>query len=259
MPLPSKLRQLIGTAQFWSDYFLDETFGEPVAGLHDDPFVEFPLSPQYSLRIGYVQRPLEGGDFIQATDLELRQMDSGQDKCLAWYDSHCHPHSLRWEEADLIGRLLAQKDPDLPQPGIPFLLLLPYIASIEGSDHLLGLQLLNSALRSLGVFNERQIRYRLYRFACVPAESAWRRVHNYGWVCHFLGKFSWQGGGKTIHSIRRVPVGRQAIAPAFRLTNGTIAYATSSGSCPNARKDNQRKQRPNFCPGYPTASSCATS
>jgi hypothetical protein len=95
----------------------------------------------------------------------------------------------------------------LPHPGIPFLLLLRYVASIEGSDHLLGLRLLNSALRSLGVFNERQIRYRLSAFARAPADSEWRRAHPYGWVCHFLGKYFWQGGGDPVHSLRTVSAG----------------------------------------------------
>jgi hypothetical protein len=94
-------------------------------------------------------------------------------------------------------------------------MLLPYIASIEGSDHLLGLGLLNSALRSLGVFNERQIRYVLSTFNQAPAESEWRRVQPYGWVCHFLGKYSWQGGGRIIYSLRQVPAGTPGSWPRF--------------------------------------------
>ncbi len=205
MPLPSRLRQLVGTAAFWSDYLGDEVFGEPVTGLPDDPDLEFPLSPRHSLRLGYFWHASEGKDYIQATRLRFRQVDSGQDILLGWYDSHSHPHVLRWEEADLIGRLQALNDSELPHPGIPFLLLLPYIAPIEGSDHFLGLRLLNAALRSLGMFNDRQIRYRLSAFNKVPAVCEWRRVQPYGWVCHFLGKYSWQGGGQTIHSLRDVP------------------------------------------------------
>jgi hypothetical protein len=207
MPLPSRFRQLVGTAGFWSDYLGDDVFGEPVAGLPDDPYLELPLSPQHSLRIGYFWRASAGEDFIQATRLLLRQTDSDQDILLGWRqdDGHVHPHALRWEEADLIGRLQALRDPELPHPGIPFLLLLPYIASIDGSDHLLGLRLLNSALRFLGVFDERQIRYRLSVFNRAPADSEWRRVDPYGWVCHFLGKYLWEVGGRWIHSLRQVP------------------------------------------------------
>jgi hypothetical protein len=217
MPLSSKLRQLVGTPAFWSDYLGDEVFGEPVIGLPEDPYLELPLSPRHSLRIGYFWRAPEGRDYIEATRLQLRRTDSGQDILLGWRqdDGHVHPHALRWEEADLIGRLPAVKDPELPHPGIPFLLLLPYIAPLEGSDHLAGLRLLNAALRSLGVFNDRQIRYRLSTFNKVPAVCEWRRVQPYGWVCHFLGKYSWQGGGRTIHSLRHVPSGPPGDWPRF--------------------------------------------
>jgi hypothetical protein len=217
MPVPSRLRQLVGTARFWSDYLGDEVFGAPVTGLPDDRYLELPLSPHHSLRIGYFWRASKGEDFIEATRLLLRQTDSGQDILLGWMedDGHVHPHALRWEEADLIGRLQALRDPELPHPGMPFLLLLPYIASIEGSDHLLGLRLLNSALRSLGVFNERQIRYRLSTFNRVPAVCEWRRVHPHGWVCHFLGKYPWEGGGEMIHSLRQVPTGPPGNWPGF--------------------------------------------
>jgi hypothetical protein len=219
MPLPSGLRQLVRTAQFWSDYLGDEVFGEPAAGLPDDPYLELPLSPQHSLRIGYFWRASQGEDFIEATRLLLRQTERGRDILLGWRedDGHAHPHVLRWEEADLIGRLQALRDPELPHPGIPFLLLLPYIASIEGSDHLLGLRLLNSALRSLGVFNERQIRYRLSTFNRVPATSEWREVHPHGWVCHFLGKNFWEGGGRMTYSLRQVPTGAPGNTARFPL------------------------------------------
>jgi hypothetical protein len=192
-------------------------FGEPVAGLPDDPYLELPLSPQHTLRVGYFWRASKGKDFIQATRLLLPQTGSGQDILLGWRqdDGHVHPHALRWEEVDLIGRLQALRDLDLPHPGIPLPLLLPYVASIEGSDHLLGLRLLNSALRSLGVFNERQIRYRLATFNRVPAESEWRRVQPHGWVCDFLGKYSWQGGGRIINSWRQVPAGPPGNWPRF--------------------------------------------
>ena len=194
------------TAAFWSDYFGDGVFGEPVAGLPDDRYLDLPVSPGYSLRVGYFRRPEPGTAFVEATNLRLRK-DGGPDRLLGWYDSHFHPHALRWEEADLIGRAVALRDPDLPHPGVPFLLLVRYVASIEGSDHPLGLRLLNAALRSLGVFSDRQIQYRLSTFNMVPAESEWRHVPPYGWVCHFLGKYSWQGGGKSISSLRRVPQG----------------------------------------------------
>jgi hypothetical protein len=217
MTLPSRPRQLVNTARFWSDYLGDEVFGEPVTGLPDDPYLELSLSPQHSLRIGYFWRASNEEDFIEATRLLLRETDTGQDILLGWQqdDGHVHPHALRWEEADLIGRLQALRDPELPHPGIPFLLLLPYIASIEGSDYLLGLRLLNSALQSLGVFNERQIRYRLSTFNRVPALSEWRRVHPHGWVCHSLGNYSREGGGRVIYSLRQVPTGQPENWPRF--------------------------------------------
>jgi hypothetical protein len=114
---------------------------------------------------------------------------------------------LRWEEADLIGRLQALRNPDLPHPGVPFLLLVRYVAPIEGTDHVLGLRLLNRALRDLGLFTERQIRYRLSAFNRAPAESEWRRIRPYGWVCHSKGGDSLDGGGVPIYSFRVAPSG----------------------------------------------------
>src|SRR5262245_1458578 len=125
MPLPDRLRQLAGTARFWSDYLGDEVFGERVDGLPSDSHLELPLSQEHSLRIGYFWRASQGEDYISATDLRLRRIADGQDTLLGWRqdDGHVHPHALRWEELDLIGRLQAVSDPDLPHPGIPFLLL----------------------------------------------------------------------------------------------------------------------------------------
>jgi hypothetical protein len=183
-------------------------FGERVTGLPADPYLDLPLSPVYSLRIGYFWRASKSEEYVMATRLLLRHKDSGKDILLGWRqdDGHVHPHVLRWEEADLIGRLQALRDPELPHPGIPFLLLLPYIAPVEGSDHLLGLGLLNSALRSLGVFNERQIRYRLSTFDLVPADGEWRQVRPYGWVCYCtLAEDWWMRGDRMIHSLRQVP------------------------------------------------------
>lgn len=212
MPLPSGLQQLVGTARFWSDYFGDEVFGETVAALPDEPALELHLSPRHALRVGYAF-PVGGEHYLAATSLKLRRTDTGRDMLLGWHDAHHFPHVLRWEEADLIGRLQARRDPDLPHPGVPFLLLVPYVASIEGTDHLLGLRLMNRALRSLGVFTERQIQYRLSAFKRAPAECEWQRVPPYDWVCRPKGTDSWgvarvlsgRPGGKPVYSLRVPP------------------------------------------------------
>src|SRR5262249_1271621 len=158
----------------------------------------------------YFWRASKGEEYIKSTRLLLRHKDSGKDILLGWQqdDGHVHPHVLRWEEADLIGRLQALRDPELPHPGIPFLLLLPYVAPVKGSDHHLGLRLLNSALRTSGVFNKRQIRYRLSTFNRAPADSDWRQVQPYGWVCHCTRAEDWWMRGdriRMIHSLRQVP------------------------------------------------------
>jgi hypothetical protein len=206
MPLPRELQPLVGTARFWSDYFGDGVFEESVAGLPEDPFLELPLSRRHSLRLGYAF-PTGNAWHIAATSLTLRQTDTGRDMHLGWHDAHQFPHVLRSEEADLIGRLWARRDRDLPHPGVPFLLLVPYIAPIAGSDHLLGLRLLNRALQSLGVFTERQIRYRLSAFNRVPAKSEWRRVRPYGWVCHAEPVDLLNVGDMQIYSLRVAPAG----------------------------------------------------
>jgi hypothetical protein len=205
MPLPGALEQLVATDRFWSDYYGDEVFGDRVAGLPEDPFLELPLSPRHALRVGYFSRAA-GEDHIAATSLQLRQMDTGRDLLLGWHDAHRFPHMLRWEDADLIGRLQALREPDLPHPGVPFLLLIPYVASIRGSDHLRGLRLLNRALGSLGVFNERQIQYRLSTFNQARSQYEWRQVQPYGWVCHSEDSRS-RGLGEPIYTIRQAPAG----------------------------------------------------
>ena len=229
MPLPSRLQLLVGTTAFWSNYFGDEVFGQQVEGLPDDSFFDLPLTPNCCLRVGYFWSGLEGDNYIGATQLQLHVNNTQQDILLGWRqdDGHTHPHVLRWEEADLIGRLQAINDPELPHPGIPFLLLLPYIASIEGSDHLLGLKLLQTALRSLGLFSERQIQYRLCTYNKVPAISQWQRVPDYGWVCQFKGSYSWKTGLKNIHSLRNVPKTRSPNWPEFpfKLWSECMLYA----------------------------------
>jgi hypothetical protein len=185
MPLPPGLRELVGTAAFWADYFGDGVFGEHVPGLPEDPYLELPLPPRHSLRVGYFWPAAEGEHYIQPTQLRFRRADGGPDALLGWWlpGGDGRPYVLRWEEADLIGRLQALKDPELPHPGVPFLLLLPFIASVEGTDHRLGLRLLHAALRSLGVFSGHQMRYRLSASARSPMRGEWRQVGNYGWVC----------------------------------------------------------------------------
>jgi hypothetical protein len=217
MPLPDRLRQLVATARFWSDYLGDEVFGEPVTDLPSDSYLELPLSPKHSLRIGYFWRASPGEDFISATDLRLLNKASGRETVLGWRwdDGHPHPHALRWEELDLIGQLQAVNDPESAHPGIPLLLLLPYVASIVGTDHALGLGLLNKALRSLGLFTEQQIRYRLSTFNRSPAATEWRCVHPYGWVCNTLGKNSLEGGGRRIYSLRQPPRSPSGNCPQF--------------------------------------------
>jgi hypothetical protein len=248
MPLRNRLRDLVRTAPFWSDYLGDEVFGEPVTGLPDNSHLAFPLSPQHSLRIGYFWRASEDKDedFIEARDLWLHERDSGKDTILGWRfdDGHAHPHALRWEEADLIGRLQALRDPELPHPGIPFLLLLPYIASIEASDHRKGLRLLNTALRSLGVFNERQIRYRLSAFNRIPANSEWRRIRPYGWVCYYPGGSAWESGGRTIYSLRQVQIPSYRDSFPFAVWNSCMRHAKRTvAEDPQARVQKTRAKR----------------
>jgi hypothetical protein len=199
MPLPSGLQQLVATVRFWSDYFRDGVFEQPV-GEPGDSDLELQISRRYALRVGYSFR-VGGENYIEATSLTLRRADTGRDMILGWHDAHAFPHVLRWEEAALVGRLLARRDPDLPHPGVPFLLLVPYVASIEGTDHTLGLRLMNRALRSLGVFTEQQIRYRLSAFNRASAECEWRRVRPFGWVCLSKRTNFWENGGKLIYSL----------------------------------------------------------
>jgi hypothetical protein len=205
MALPRRFFQLAATSAFWSDYFGDEVFGEKIVGLPSDSFLSFPLGPRHRLRVGYWL--CWGGQdrFIQATELRLQNRRTTADWRLGWRadDGHVHPHVLRWEEADLIGRAIAMMVPQLKHPGIPLLLLAPYVASIEGTDCALGVWLVDRALRSLGILSDKQIRYRVSSFSRHHADDQWRKVAPYGWVCHSVGNRSWPG--VPIKSLRRSP------------------------------------------------------
>jgi hypothetical protein len=206
MPLPDRLYELARAPHFWSDYFGDDVFGSEWTGLPKDPFVTLPLGPNYSVRVG-ITDPFQSSPYVSASQLRLRREADGKEWLLAWRydDGHMHPNVLRWEEVDLIGRVQAVLDPKARHPGIPFMLLEPYVAPVDGTDRALGLGLLDDALRTIDGFNEAQIRY--YLFSSNPPRSTfeWRKDKIVGWHLHFLGYAQPGDDVASHHSLRCLP------------------------------------------------------
>src|SRR5262249_16169960 len=107
-----------------------------------------------------------------------------QPEQIAWDDqAHWHPHVLRWEELDLVGRCSALADPSLPHPGLVVVLLHRFTPTCLKDDVDVIFPLLESAYRSLGVFSLREIDDRIERYDCRQGVLTWRRGAA-GWSLH---------------------------------------------------------------------------
>jgi hypothetical protein len=76
---------------------------------------------------------------------------------VGWDDqAHWHPHALRWDELDAIGRAVAWTDARLTHPGFVVLLLSRFAPMAAGEDGDLGARLLEAALRDAGLDQKTQ-------------------------------------------------------------------------------------------------------
>jgi hypothetical protein len=182
MLLPEALRDAVRDPRFWLLSVWDNEAGnlpdwdeEVYQGLTDCR-VTFPVSPEYALVL-----ELDAG--LSYFSLGLQHPGAPEPVQVAWDDqAHWHPNVLRWQELDLIGRCVALQDPDLPHPGIPMLLLNRFTPICVGDDVDVIHPLLESAWRSLGVFDERQIGRQVDRYDRRQARFIWRQYDETGWA-----------------------------------------------------------------------------
>ena len=154
--------------------------------------------------------PIAGRYFLVLTastglhdfNLSLREPD-GKETQLGWDDqAHWHPHSLRWEEVDTFCRCIALREPLLPHPGIPLLLLARFAPVSHGEDPGTILPLIESAWRSIGVDKPKKIRNLVDHFDRRHAGFTWQQVDGLGWTLDQSDKDD-HDSGCGLYSLRR--------------------------------------------------------
>jgi hypothetical protein len=176
MSVPPALLSLAQKPRFWTDFFWDT---EPDYDWQDDEASPYPQLKHCHIEL-YVSRQyrltLALDEDLSYFSLQLRHSGNKKPVEIAWDDqAHWHPHVLKWEELDLIGRWMALNDSQLPHPGLPLVLLHRFAPLCEGDDVEIVHPLLEAAYRSLGVFKNRQIENYLHKFD--------RREAGFNWQC----------------------------------------------------------------------------
>lgn len=175
MILPAALAPLLGKRDFWHRFFWD---------LEDDH--EYPELEECEVALPLV----DGGELVLGLDenlvyfsLGLRHPSLPEVVEIAWDDqAHWHPHVLRWEELDLIGRWVALRVPELPHPGLVVALLHRFTPLTRDDDPVWVQALLEGAYRSLGVFRGKALEERIGAYDFCDAGFTWRREPDSGWV-----------------------------------------------------------------------------
>jgi hypothetical protein len=181
MPLPVPLRSLVQDRRFWTDYFWEEDseLDAIVAGRYRDLRdcrVDFPVSDHYGL-------VLDMDEELSYFSLSLRSPEASDPVEIAWDDqAHWHPHVLRWEELDLVGRCVALGDPELPHPGLPVVLLHRFTPTCVNDDVDVIDPMLASAYRSLRLFTDREIDAYLERRDYRQGRFTWEHREPLGWT-----------------------------------------------------------------------------
>jgi hypothetical protein len=173
VPVPEKFRALATRPEFWSRYFWESEEGE------------FPELERCKLRFPVGRRHalvLEMDEDIFQVTLRLKAPGSRKPVQIAWDDqSHWHPHVLRWEELDLVGRCVALDDPTLPHPGLVVALLHRFTPICRGDRLDVVHPLITEAYRAVGVFSEKQVREAVYSHDQRQYGFAWARSEVHGW------------------------------------------------------------------------------
>ncbi|MBX7223157.1 MAG: hypothetical protein K1Y36_24635 [Blastocatellia bacterium] len=185
-----EIEALLAGKRFWSDYFWDtevewgddeeegeegeEGEGTPYVIFEEQP-LRFPLSPHSGLLL-----QLDSG--LGYHSLQLWDSELSQPIEIAWDDqAHWHPHVLRWEELELLGRCVALADPDLPHPGLPLLLLNRFTPICTDDEARLAFPVLESAWRSLNLYSGIELVRQIERFDWRESGIGWQFQESTGW------------------------------------------------------------------------------
>jgi hypothetical protein len=141
VPIPEQLRTLVHDPGFWAAFLFlneDEVHYPQLAGCR----AEFVVADGYGVT-------LDLDADLACVSLGLRRPGSAEPVEFCWDDlAHWHPHALRWEELDLIGRCVALNEPSLPHPGLPVALLCRFAPISVGDDVDVVVPLVQTALLS---------------------------------------------------------------------------------------------------------------
>ncbi len=172
--LPPVLIPLLQRRDFWLRFFWDRDD-------HEYPELEgcevvVPLGDEAAL-------VLDLDELLAYFSLSLRHPSLPEPVELGWDDqAHWHPHVLRWEELDLLGRWAALSHPELTHPGVLVALLHRFTPLCRGDDEAVVPALLEAAYRSLGVFRGKALQERVDRYDRREAGFTWRQDPACGWV-----------------------------------------------------------------------------
>ena len=140
---PPALVALSRSEQFWKDYFWEKDPTDAHYPDLADCTVRLEVAPGWSLTLAL-------DEDLDAMELSVEGL--GETAELGWDDhAHWHPHVLRWEELDLIGRAVALRDPAASHPGLALLLLYRFAPICDDADAELAFPLLEAAWAELGV------------------------------------------------------------------------------------------------------------
>jgi len=226
MPLPTPLRSLVHDPEFWSDFLGEELYQKDYPPLidptitHEFPVrIDLPVTAEYELTL--LKTSFLGGFFLELAEVQRRRATTVAYNGL---DGHPFPHGLRWEEVDLFGRCLAQRDPDWSHPGVAVLFMSLAAPVTSQEDAGVAFPLLEKAWTSLGIFTERRlarlIRSRDYR----QSGMNWQFQEPHGWVL------------RNAHTLRQVNSGM----PRFPFTewNRFLAAGTAVSPDPSGLPNN---------------------
>jgi hypothetical protein len=194
MPLPETLLAMTQKRRFWSDFTFE------TESLDDGDYPEWHGQSVVFSITGMCKLSMYIGNRLNNYQLELLdgEEDDGRPHVLPLgHDdlAYPHPHSLRWEELDLLCRAIAHNDPTLPHPGLPLLLLQRWapICPDDDADRIAGL--LREAWKKVGITSDEDI-HRLVEI--IDARDA-----GFKWIYDEVGKHWWihQEGGTSVREL----------------------------------------------------------
>jgi len=157
--IPEALQAMMHRRRFWSEFTL-ETENLDVGDAYpewDGEFVEFPITRRYKLSM-HVGRSLSDYRLDLVDQQEVVEHGRPRRYALGHDDLHgWHPHSLRWEELELLSRAIACNDPTLAHPGMPLLLLQRWapICRDDDADRIAGM--LREAWKTVAITSDEDV------------------------------------------------------------------------------------------------------